>query len=147
MIAILQRVTSSHVTVEGEVVGSIGRGLNVLLGVLKGDSEEDMDRALQKILHLRIFADDAGKMNRSLLDVGGELLVISQFTLGANVKKGRRPSFDKAAEPSRAQALYEYFIAEARKEVPVQSGVFGAHMEVAIENDGPVTIIVDSSQL
>ena len=147
MIAILQRVSSSRVTVEGEVVGSIGQGLNVLLGVLKEDSEEDIDKALQKILHLRIFADDAGKMNRSLLDVGGAMLVVSQFTLGANVTRGRRPSFDKAAEPVRAEALYRHFIAEAQKHVAVQCGVFGAHMEVAIENDGPVTIVIDSSQL
>ena len=147
MIAVLQRVTSSKVLVDGETVAAIGTGFNVLLGVLKGDSEEDIDKALQKILHLRVFSDDAGKMNRSLTDVGGEMLVVSQFTLGANIKKGRRPSFDNAAEPSRAEALYEYFIAEARKEVPVQSGVFGAHMDVTIENDGPVTIIVDTSLL
>ena len=147
MIAILQRVTSSSVTVEGEVIGSIGRGLNVLLGVLKEDSEEDIDRALAKIVNLRIFADGAGKMNRSLLDIGGEMLVISQFTLGASIKKGRRPSFENAAEPSRAEALYGYFVAEAQKHVKVQCGRFGARMEVAIENDGPVTIIVDSAQL
>ena len=126
MIAILQRVTSSSVTVEGEVIGSIGRGLNVLLGVLKEDSEEDIDRALAKIVNLRIFA---------------------QFTLGASIKKGRRPSFENAAEPSRAEALYGYFVAEAQKHVKVQCGRFGARMEVAIENDGPVTIIVDSAQL
>ncbi len=147
MIAILQRVSSSSVTVEGEVVGSIGQGLNILLGVLKEDSEEDIDRALAKIVNLRIFADGAGKMNRSLLDIGGAMLVISQFTLGASIKKGRRPSFDNAAEPSRAEALYDYFIAEASKQVPVQSGRFGAHMDVTIQNDGPVTIVVDTSVL
>jgi D-tyrosyl-tRNA(Tyr) deacylase len=147
MIAVLQRVTSSSVTVDGETVGSIGKGLNILLGVLKEDSEEDIDKALAKILNLRIFADEAGKMNRSLLDTGGEMLVISQFTLGASIKKGRRPSFDNAAEPSRAEALYERFIAEAKKQVRVQRGRFGAHMDVAIQNDGPVTIIVDSREL
>jgi D-tyrosyl-tRNA(Tyr) deacylase len=147
MIAVVQRVTSSSVVVEGERVGSIGLGYTILLGVLKGDSEEDIDKSLQKILHLRIFADEAGKMNRSLLDVGGEMLIISQFTLGASIKKGRRPSFDKAAEPSQAEALYEQFIAEAKKHVNVQSGRFGAHMEVEIHNDGPVTIIVDSAEL
>jgi D-tyrosyl-tRNA(Tyr) deacylase len=147
MIAVLQRVTSSSVTVEGKVVGEIGKGLNILLGVLKEDSEEDIDKALAKILNLRIFADAAGKMNRSLLDIGGEMLVISQFTLGASIKKGRRPSFDKAAEPSRAEALYERFVAEAEKHVKVQSGRFGAHMDVRIQNDGPVTIIVDTEEL
>ena len=147
MIAILQRVSSSSVTVEGEVVGSIGQGLNILLGVLKEDSEEDIDKVLTKIVNLRIFADEAGKMNRSLLDIGGSMLVISQFTLGASIKKGRRPSFDAAAEPSRAEALYDYFIAEASKHVRVERGRFGAHMDVAIQNDGPVTIIVDSHDL
>lgn len=147
MKAVLQRVVSSKVAVEGKVVGSIGPGFNILLGVLRGDSEEDIDRALNKILNLRVFVDDAGKMNRSLLDVGGALLVISQFTLGASIKKGRRPSFDKTAEPSRAEALYDYFIAEAKKHVEVQSGVFGAHMDVEIHNDGPVTILVDTSEL
>ncbi len=147
MIAVLQRVSSSKVTVDDEVVGSIGEGFNILLGVLKGDSKEDMDKALNKIIHLRVFADDTGKMNRSLLDIGGEMLVISQFTLGASIKKGRRPSFDNAAEPDAAKALYEYFISQAAQQVNVQSGVFGAHMDVEICNDGPVTIIVDSSQL
>ena len=147
MKAVLQRVTSSKVTVEGNVVGEIGAGFNILLGVLHDDSEADIDKALNKILNLRVFADEAGKMNRSLLDVEGSLLVISQFTLGASIKKGRRPSFDKAAEPSRAKALYEYFIAEAKKHVEVQCGVFGAHMDVEIHNDGPVTILVDSSEL
>jgi D-tyrosyl-tRNA(Tyr) deacylase len=145
--AVLQRVSASKVTVEGNVVGEIGQGFNILLGVLQGDSEADIDKALNKILNLRVFADDAGKMNRSLLDVRGELLVISQFTLGASIKKGRRPSFDKAVEPSRAEALYEYFIAEAKKHVNVQSGRFGAHMDVEIHNDGPVTILLDSSEL
>lgn len=147
MIAVMQRVASSSVTVDGEVVGSIERGLNILLGVLKEDSEEDIDKAVAKILHLRIFADEAGKMNRSLLDIGGSMLVISQFTLGANIKRGRRPSFDDAAEPGRARALYEYFIAQSREYVAVESGIFGASMAVDIRNDGPVTIIVDSRRL
>lgn len=118
-----------------------------MLGVLNEDSEEDIDKALSKILHLRIFADEAGKMNRSLLDIGGAMLVVSQFTLGASIKKGRRPSFDAAAEPRRAEALYERFIAEARRHVSVETGVFGAHMEVEIRNDGPVTILVDTKTL
>ena len=147
MVAVLQRVSSSKVTVDDEVVGSIAQGFNILLGVLKDDSKEDVDKAIRKIVNLRVFSDEAGKMNRSLLDIGGEMLVISQFTLGASIKKGRRPSFDNAAEPAVAKELYEYFIGEARKYVKVEHGVFGAHMDVEICNDGPVTIIVDSSQL
>ena len=124
MIAVLQRVLSSKVTVEDEVVGSIDEGFNILLGVLKEDSKEDIDKALNKIINLRVFSDEAGKMNRSLLDIGGAMLVVSQFTLGASIKKGRRPSFDNAAEPSRAKELYEYFISQARQHVKVESGVY-----------------------
>ncbi len=147
MRAVLQRVSSSSVTVDGEVVGSIARGLNVLLGVMDGDGEAQMDKALQKIIHLRIFPDDAGKMNRSLLDIGGEMLVVSQFTLGASVKKGRRPSFEHAALPQEAQRLYDYFCTEASKQCRVATGRFGANMQVSIENDGPVTIIIDTKEL
>jgi len=147
MKAVLQRVRSSSVSVDGKEVASIGPGLNVLLGVMKDDSEEDMDKALAKIINLRIFADEAGKMNRSLLDVRGELLVVSQFTLGASIKKGRRPSFDTAALPEEAERLYHYFIDQASEKVAVQHGVFGAHMDVHIINDGPVTILVDSKVL
>ncbi|WP_457597514.1 D-aminoacyl-tRNA deacylase [Hydrogenimonas sp.] len=147
MIALLQRVTASSVRVEGEEVARIGPGLNVLLGVLDGDSEEDIAKLVPKIAHLRIFADDAGKMNRSLLDIGGEALVISQFTLAGSVKKGRRPSFERAMAPKEAKRLYEAFCEALAAYVPVKRGLFGAMMEVAIHNDGPVTFIVDSREL
>jgi len=144
VIALLQRVRHSAVRVEGEIVGEIGVGLNVLLGIFKDDDETDIALLVPKILHMRIFEDNEGKMNRSLLEVGGELLVISQFTLAANIKKGRRPSFDGAMPPERAKALYEKFILTCKAHARVQSGVFGATMDVEIHNDGPVSIIVDS---
>ncbi len=148
MRAVLQRVKRSWVKVEGKVVGEIGRGLNVLLGVGRGDTEEDARKLASKIVNLRIFEDDKGKFQHSLLDIKGEVLVVSQFTLYANVKKGRRPSFEEAEEPKRAKELYERFVEEVRSfGVKVETGVFGAMMEVYIENWGPVTIIVDSSQL
>lgn len=147
MLAVLQRVTSSAVTVDGVTVGAIGRGLNILLGVVQGDTETDVETLVAKIIHLRIFPDENGKMNRSLLDVGGEALVISQFTLAANVKKGRRPAFDNAAPPQEAERLYGYFVARLREHLPVQTGRFGAHMQVDIVNDGPVTILVDTTAL
>ncbi len=148
MIALVQRVKHSSVTIEGEVVARIGRGLNILLGVRKEDGESDIEKLVNKIPHLRIFADEAGKMNRSLLDVGGEALVISQFTLAGDVRKGRRPSFDAAMPPQEAKGLYERFCeALESKGVPVHTGVFGAMMEVEILNDGPVTFIVDSKEL
>lgn len=147
MIAVLQRVSASSVSVDDQTVAAIGPGLTLLLGIVEGDDEAAIDKALQKILHLRIFADDAGKMNRSLVDTGGELLVVSQFTLAASVKKGRRPSFDAAARPEEAERLYRYFIDRAARHVPVAHGVFGAHMHVEIRNDGPVTILVDSQAL
>ncbi|MHC3994773.1 D-aminoacyl-tRNA deacylase [Thiomicrolovo sp. ZZH C-3] len=147
MLALLQRVGSSSVYVEGREVAAIGKGLTLLLGVLEGDTEADADKLLAKIIPLRIFADEAGKMNRSLLDVGGQLLVVSQFTLAADVKKGRRPSFDAAAPAAEAEQLYRYFIAQASVNVPVRHGVFGAHMDLHIANDGPVTIMMDSKTL
>jgi D-tyrosyl-tRNA(Tyr) deacylase len=147
MIAVLQRVSRSSVSVEGETVGSIGKGLSVLLGVLKGDGEEEARKLVEKILHMRIFADEAGKMNRSLAEIGGEMLVVSQFTLAADLKSGRRPSFDAAAPADEAKALYDFFISEAVKSVHVESGRFGADMRVSIENDGPVTIVIDSRTL
>lgn len=147
MIALLQRVRHSAVRVEGEIVGEIGVGLNVLLGIFKDDDETDIALLVPKILHMRIFEDNEGKMNRSLLEVGGELLVISQFTLAANIKKGRRPSFDAAMPPERAKALYEEFILTCKAHAHVQSGFFGATMDVEIHNDGPVSIIVDSKAL
>ncbi|MBE0497307.1 MAG: D-tyrosyl-tRNA(Tyr) deacylase [Campylobacterales bacterium] len=147
MIALLQRVRHSAVRVEGKIVGEIGVGLNVLLGIFKDDDEKDIALLVPKILHMRIFEDNEGKMNRSLLDMNGELLVISQFTLAANIKKGRRPSFDGAMPPERAKTLYEEFILTCKAHAHVQSGVFGATMDVEIHNDGPVSIIVDSKAL
>ncbi|WP_461829482.1 D-aminoacyl-tRNA deacylase [Aquifex sp.] len=148
MRAVVQRVKESKVVVDGKVVGQIGKGLNILLGVGKGDTEEDIKKLVKKILNLRIFENEEGKFHYSLLDVGGEVLVVSQFTLYANVKKGRRPSFEEAEEPTRAKELYEKFVEEVKSYgVKVETGVFGAMMDVYILNWGPVTIIVDSKEL
>ena len=145
MIAVVQRVTQSTVTVDGSVVGAIGPGLNVLLGVAEGDGPADVDYLAPKIANLRIFEDDAGKMNRSLIDTGGEMLVVSQFTLLGDCRKGRRPSFAHAAEPQTARALYRTFVERVRTlGIDVATGRFGAMMQVAIENDGPVTLLVHS---
>ncbi len=145
MRAILQRVSEARVFVHDSTVGSIGRGLVVLLGIGKRDIENDADYLLDKVLGLRIFPDDAGKMNRNIQEAGGSLLVISQFTLLADCRKGRRPSFDGAAPPDRAQQLYNYFVAQARRgPVPVETGVFQAHMDVHLVNAGPVTILLES---
>jgi D-tyrosyl-tRNA(Tyr) deacylase len=147
MRAVIQRVSRAQVRVEGEIVGEIGKGLLVLLGVGKGDTEAQADSLLEKIINLRIFEDDGGKMNLSLLDVGGELMVISQFTLYADCRKGRRPSFTDAGSPEEAKALYEYFISQARSRgLIVASGIFQALMEVELVNFGPVTILLDSSR-
>ncbi len=147
MIAVVQRVNNSWVEVDGKVVGKIGKGINILLGVEKGDTQEDIKKLLNKIPFLRIFEDENGKMNLSLLDVKGEALVISQFTLAGNVKKGRRPSFENAEKPEKAKELYEIFVKELSQYVPVQTGIFAAHMKVFIENDGPVTFIINSKEL
>ncbi|BBO81771.1 D-aminoacyl-tRNA deacylase [Desulfosarcina ovata subsp. sediminis] len=145
MIAVVQRVKSSHVTVDGSVVGSIGPGLNVLLGVANGDDETDVDYLAPKIVNLRIFEDNSGKMNHSLIDTGGQMLVVSQFTLLGDCRKGRRPSFVHAAEPKRARSLYRAFIDRVRAlGVDVATGRFGTMMQVTIENDGPVTLLVQS---
>jgi len=134
--------------VDGKVVGEIGEGLNVLLGVGRGDTEEDVKKLAKKIVNLRIFEDSEGKFQHSLLDVKGEVLVVSQFTLYANVRKGRRPSFEEAEKPERAKELYEKFIEEVKTYgVKTESGVFGAMMEVHIINWGPVTIILESKEL
>lgn len=145
MRALLQRVTEARVTVDGNVTGEIGPGLLVLLGVSKLDTEADAEFVAQKVLNLRIFEDENGKMNRSLLDTGGAMLVVSQFTLYGDCRKGRRPSFDDAAPAGQARALYEHFVAIARRSVRVETGVFQAHMAVSLVNDGPVTLLVETS--
>ena len=145
MRAVVQRVKKSSVKTNDEIVGQIGPGLLVLLGVAKTDSTKDADYLANKIVNLRIFEDEGGKMNRSLLEFGGELLAVSQFTLLADCSKGRRPSFVAAAEPDRAAELYEKFVAAVRhRGVAIQTGRFRAMMEVALINDGPVTLIVES---
>ncbi len=142
----MQRVTEARVTVDDAVTGEIGPGLLVLLGVSKLDTEADAQFVAQKTLHLRIFEDDLGKMNRSVLDAGGALLVVSQFTLYGYCRKGRRPSFDDAAPAEQARSLYEYFVAIARRSLRVETGIFQAHMSVSLVNDGPVTLIVESGR-
>ena len=141
MIAVLQRVSEASVRVDGEVIGQIGEGLVVLLCAEKGDTNAVADKMLAKILKLRIFSDDAGKMNHSVQDVGAGLLVVSQFTLAANVAGGNRPSFTQAAAPEEGLRLYEHFVAQARvRHSVVQTGRFAADMKVALVNDGPITI-------
>jgi D-tyrosyl-tRNA(Tyr) deacylase len=148
MRAVVQRVSEASVTVEGKVVGSIGPGLCILLGVAQGDAIADLEWMAGKVCELRIFEDEAGKMNRSVLDTGGALLVISQFTLLGDAQKGRRPSFTGAARPEEAQPLYAKFCALCRERgVRVEEGVFRATMQVRIVNEGPVTLIVDSRKL
>jgi D-tyrosyl-tRNA(Tyr) deacylase len=144
--AVVQRVSRAEVRVAGEVTGRIGRGLLVLLGAANGDDDKDVDAMVDKCVNLRIFEDDAGKMNRSLLDVGGGLLGVSQFTLLGDARKGRRPSFIDALEPARAEALYERFLDGVRAAgvAEVGRGRFGAMMEVDLVNWGPVTILLDS---
>lgn len=145
MKAIVQRVTSASVEVDGTVVGQIGSGLLVLLGVAKGDGEADCRYLVEKLRTFRIFSDEQGKMNRSLVDVGGSVLLVSQFTLLGSTVNGRRPSFDDAAPPDVARRLYEQVVADLRTAgTLVETGVFGAHMRVALVNDGPVTFVLDS---
>ena len=146
MKAVIQRVTSASVTVDDTVVGKIGRGLLILLGVEKGDAEAQADWLADKIVNLRMFSDDAGKMNLSVRDIGGSLLVVSQFTLAGNCAKGKRPSFDTAAPADEGKRLYEHFVAAARHTgIPVETGIFQADMQVALVNDGPVTFILERS--
>lgn len=146
MKALLQRVAKSSVTVEGRPVGGIAGGLVVLLGVADGDCEKDAEYLADKIVNLRIFSDDRSKFNLSTLNVTGELLVISQFTLLADTRKGRRPSFSAAAPPEKAETLYNYFVNRLKQTgLKVETGEFGAHMVVEISNDGPVTIMLDSA--
>ncbi len=145
MRAVVQRVSSASVTVAGEVVGAIGPGLLVLLGVRTDDTQEDVVVTAGKIVGLRIFEDAEGKMNRSLAEAGGAMLVVSQFTLYGDCRKGRRPSFIDAARPEQANALYESFCAEVRGQgIPVETGRFQQHMDVSLVNDGPVTLLIDS---
>lgn len=146
MKAVVQRVTASSVSVDGEIVGKIDKGLNVLLGVEEDDTEKDAEVLAAKIAKMRIFEDENEKMNLSVLDVDGSVLVISQFTLCADIKKGNRPSFILAAKPDKATALYEYFSSQLKENgvKKVENGVFGADMAVEISNDGPVTIIMDT---
>jgi D-aminoacyl-tRNA deacylase len=145
---VVQRVREARVTVAGEEVGAIGHGLCVLLGVAAGDSPAEADLLSRKIVGLRIFDDDAGQMNRALDDVGGAVLVVSQFTLHADCRRGRRPSFTAAAAAPLAESLYDHFVAATRaNRVPVATGRFQTHMALALVNDGPVTIILDTSEL
>ena len=144
---ILQRVSEASVTVGGNTVGSIRTGLLILAGMAKSDTESEVNYLAEKVLGLRIFSDSAGKMNLNIVDAGGSLLVVSQFTLYGDCRKGRRPSFDAAAPPEQAQALYNYFVERLRRgPVPVETGVFQATMEVHLVNQGPVTILMDTAE-
>ncbi|MDY6284305.1 MAG: D-aminoacyl-tRNA deacylase [Fibrobacter sp.] len=141
---LIQRVTEAKVDIDGETVGKIGKGYLVLIGIGEEDSEEVADRFIRKMLSLRIFADENGKTNLSIRDVNGQLLLVSQFTLYADCHKGNRPTFNGAGNPADAKRLYEYIVAECKKQIPVvQTGKFGADMQVNLVNDGPFTIILD----
>lgn len=145
---VIQRVKEAAVRVDGQTIGGIEKGYLVLLGISDSDTEQTADKMIRKMIGLRIFEDENGKTNLSLADVDGSLLLVSQFTLYANCKKGNRPSFTEAGAPDRANELYEYVIGECKKSVPdVQTGSFGAEMEVSLINDGPFTIILDSEKL
>jgi D-tyrosyl-tRNA(Tyr) deacylase len=145
MKVVVQRVKHASVTVDGQVVGQIGRGLMLLIGIADTDTEEDIEFVANKCLNLRIFEDEAGKMNRSLLEVGGEILAISQFTLLGDTRKGRRPSFVHAAPPEKGNDFYQKFVERLRRSgVKVETGIFGAMMDVDLLNYGPVTLIVES---
>ena len=147
MKALLQRVNEASVSVTGEEVGRIGQGLVVFLGVANGDTERDAQYLVEKIINLRIFTDAEGRFNLSALDIGGELLLVSQFTLLADARKGRRPSFTGAAPPAQAEELFEYFVEQSRASgLKVATGLFQKHMQVEIINDGPVTIMLDSRE-
>lgn len=148
MRAVIQRVSRASVQVAGATVGEISEGLLTLLGVGRDDGSEDADYLVDKIINLRVFNDDQDKMNRSLLDTGGAMLVVSQFTLYGDVRRGRRPSYIEAAEPEKANALYEHFVGRVRAHgIKVETGVFQAMMQVSLVNDGPVTILLDSRKI
>ena len=143
---VIQRVSRASVTVRGNVIGRIGQGYLVLVGVGQGDTKEDADRLVRKMLGLRIFSDENGKINRSIKDVDGQLLLVSQFTLYADCSHGNRPGFTNAGDPELARELYEYMIESCRREIPVvEQGEFGAEMQVELVNDGPFTILLDSA--
>ena len=145
---VIQRVAHASVTVDGAVTGKIGKGFLVLIGVAESDTKEIADKMIRKLINLRIFEDENGKTNVNLSDVKGELLLVSQFTLYADCRKGNRPSFTKAGGPDMANAMYEYIISECKKQVPVvQTGSFGADMKVELLNDGPFTILLDSDEI
>lgn len=144
MIGLIQRVTAADVIADGEPSGAIGPGLLLLLGIEKGDNSADLEKLLNKTLNYRVFGDEKGHMNRSLLDVGGELMIVSQFTLAADTKKGLRPSFSSVAPPEDAEWLYNEFVEKAGKQVTVATGKFGADMKVSLTNDGPVTFFLQS---
>ena len=147
MKALLQRVTEASVSIDGKVVGRIGQGLAVFVGIANGDTEKDAQYLAQKIANLRIFSDEADRFNLSVLDIKGELLLVSQFTLLADTRKGRRPSFVEAAPPAQAEELFEYFVEQARTTgLKVETGRFQQYMQVEIHNDGPVTILLDSRE-
>jgi D-aminoacyl-tRNA deacylase len=148
MRVLLQRVSEARVEVAGEVVGKIGRGLLLFAGIRTGDAHQDADYLADKVVHLRIFPDELGRMNRSVVDAGGALLVVSQFTLYGDCRKGRRPGFDEAAPPDLARELYEYFNFRLRaSNIDVQTGIFQAEMQVHLINDGPVTFLLDSNRV
>lgn len=145
---VIQRVSKASCTVDDQITGQIQKGFMVLIGVSDDDTHEIADKMIKKLLGLRIFEDENGKTNLSLNDVNGELLLISQFTLYADCKKGNRPSFIRAGKPDMANEMYEYILAKCRESIPVvEKGIFGAHMEIALVNDGPFTIVLDSAEI
>ena len=146
MRAVVQRVDSASVTIDGRVNGEIGKGFMVLVGIDENDTDKDLDYICDKLTGLRIFEDEAGKMNRSIIDAGGEILLVSQFTLYGDARHGKRPSFIRAARPEKAISLYEKAIAKLSGKVHVETGIFGAEMKVQLINDGPVTILLDSER-
>jgi D-tyrosyl-tRNA(Tyr) deacylase len=145
MRGLIQRVSQASVRVDGDVVGQIDQGLLLLLGVQKNDTQQQADKLLQKIIKYRVFSDQQGKMNNSLLDISGGLLIVSQFTLAADTQKGLRPGFSSAAEPTIAKDIYDYFVGQAKSvsDIGVQAGIFSANMQVALVNDGPVTFLLE----
>ncbi len=147
MVAVIQRVIGSWVEVEGKEIARIAKGYNILLGVIEGDTDEDIEKLVKKIVNLRIFPNEKGKFDKNILQIQGEALVVSQFTLAGKIKKGNRPDFSAAMKPNEAKKLYEKFVERLGEHIPVQTGEFGAMMEVGIINDGPVTIIANSKEL